>query len=92
MSEQSVLLGEVERAEKAKSILDSELVAEAIDKLRKTVVSEFLDTKSVDTDKLQMLALKRDVVEQFVNHFRQIIQTGKLASVQLSQSQGRKQK
>ncbi len=74
---------EVSQSQKAKEVLDNPSFKEAFDKLRNLYTTSLLNTGTNETETREKLWLAYQVLGKVEQHFREIIDTGKLASKQL---------
>ena len=74
---------EVSQSQKPKEVLDNPSFKEAFDKLRDLYSTSLLNTGTNETETREKLWLAYQVLGKVEQHFREIIDTGKLASKQL---------
>lgn len=85
MDEQQQLETEVERARQAREITEHPLWAEAFDAYRKRLMDEWAASPARDTDGREKLWLMVKTASAVERHLAEILETGKLASIQLEQ-------
>tara|TARA_R110002020_G_scaffold159981_1_gene344241 strand:+ start:20630 stop:20887 length:258 start_codon:yes stop_codon:yes gene_type:complete len=73
----------VSQSQKAKEVLDNPSFKEAFDKLRNLYSTSLLNTGTNETETREKLWLAYQVLGKVEQHFKEIIDTGKLASKQL---------
>ena len=83
MDEQQQLETEVERARQAREITDHPLWAEAFDAYRKRLMDEWAESPARDTDGREKLWLMVKTASAVERHLAEILETGKLASIQM---------
>ena len=77
------LLVEQDRGARAAGILREPLVVEAFEELRKTYVDGWSGSDPSDTDFREQCFHLLKALEAFEQHFQSVVETGKMASVQL---------
>ena len=75
---------ERQRGEKAKLLLDEPLFKEAFEVLKQEYQNALLATKHNEDEERKILWLAYHLTDKVENHFRTVMDTGKLASVQLN--------
>ena len=85
IDEQQQLETEVERARQAREITEHPLWAEAFDAYRKRLMDEWAASPARDTDGREKLWLMVKTASAVERHLAEILETGKLASIQLEQ-------
>ena len=75
---------ERQRGEKAKLLLEEPLFKEAFDLLKEEYQSAMFQTKHNDDDVRKALWQAFHITDKVENHFRTVMETGKLATVQLN--------
>ena len=83
MDEQQQLETEVERARQAREITEHPLWAEAFDAYRKRLMDEWAASPARDTDGREKLWLMVKTASAVERHLAEILETGKLASIQM---------
>ena len=78
------LESERSRGEKAKLLLDEPLFKEAFEVLKQEYQNALLATKHHEDEERKILWLAYHLTDKVENHFRTVMDTGKLASVQLN--------
>jgi len=81
--EKTKLYQEQSQANKAKSILENELFQESIDKLKKLYTESLFNTGAAETNTREKLWMAYQIVGKVEQHFKELVETGKLASKQL---------
>jgi hypothetical protein len=81
--EKTKLYQEQSQANKAKSILENELYQESIDKLKKLYSESLFNTGAAETNTREKLWMAYQIVGKVEQHFKELVETGKLASKQL---------
>jgi|TARA_Y100000389_G_scaffold37566_1_gene31878 hypothetical protein len=81
--EKTKLYQEQSQANKAKSILENELFQESIDKLKKLYSESLFNTGAAETNTREKLWMAYQIVGKVEQHFKELVETGKLASKQL---------
>ena len=76
---------ERQRGEKAKLLLEEPLFKEAFDLLKEEYQSAMFQTKHNDDDVRKALWQAYHITDKVENHFKTVMETGKLATVQLNQ-------
>ena len=81
------------RSSQAKQILQNELFKESFETLKKIYSEALLDRTSVNENEArEKLWIAYQVVGKVEQHFKEILETGKLAEKQLSNFQNNKEK
>jgi|TARA_R110000803_G_scaffold38371_2_gene82869 hypothetical protein len=75
---------ERQRGEKAKLLLDEPLFKEAFELLKTEYQTAMFQTKHNDDDVRKALWQAFHITDKVENHFRTVMETGKLATVQLN--------
>jgi len=81
--EKTKLYQEQSQANKAKSILENELYQKSIDKLKKLYSESLFNTGAAETNTREKLWMAYQIVGKVEQHFKELVETGKLASKQL---------
>ena len=81
--EQGKLNQEITQSNKAKEILDNTLFQESFEKLKNLYSTSLLNTGSNEGEKKKKLWLAYQVLNKVEQHFKEILETGKLASKQM---------
>lgn len=79
------LNNELYRGEKAKAILESEIFKDTIAKIQQKAFDDFAECDPSDVDKLRECRLMLSANANFVRQLIVVMNTGKLAAVQLEQ-------
>ena len=74
---------ELERGNKAKAILESDLFQESFDLLKADYINEWENSKLSETDQRERLYYMVANLDDVKLHFQTVLETGKLASKQL---------
>jgi hypothetical protein len=82
---QSKLSKEVSRGEKAKLLLDEPLFKEAFEMLKAEYKDALLQTKHDEDAVRKVLWHAYHITDKVENHFRTVMETGKLAATQINQ-------
>ena len=77
------LESEVWRGNDAKRIMDDRLVREALEDIASRIIEEWRKTPVRDVELREKLWMMYNVHHSFIDRFREHIETGKLASLQL---------
>mgnify|MGYP001242704739 FL=1 len=85
MMDNNKLETERQRGEKAKLLLEEPLFKEAFDLLKEEYQSAMFQTKHNDDDVRKALWQAYHITDKVENHFKTVMETGKLATVQLNQ-------
>ena len=85
MDEESRLLAEQERARQAQELAEHPLFKEALATYRERLMKEWSDSPARDTEGREKLWLMQKTVAVVESHLKQLMETGKLASLQLEQ-------
>ena len=87
------MLKELSRSSQAKQILQNELFKESFETLKKIYSEALLDRTSVNENEArEKLWIAYQVLGKVEQHFKEILETGKLAEKQLSNFQNNKEK
>lgn len=78
--EEDKLEADARRGQRAKSILEDDLVVHALATMREATREAFFTGKGADADDRERLWLMGQMVERFEEHFRSLIAEGKLAA------------
>ena len=81
--EQGKLNQEVTQSNKAKEILENTLFQESFNKLKNLYSTSLLNTGSNEGETREKLWLAYQVLNKVEQHFKEILETGKLASKQM---------
>jgi hypothetical protein len=91
--DQDKRLKELSRSSQAKQILQNELFKESFETLKKIYSEALLDRTSVNENEArEKLWIAYQVLGKVEQHFKEILETGKLAEKQLSNFQNNKEK
>ncbi len=85
MDEESRLLAEQERARQAQELAEHPLFKEALQQYRERLMQEWSDSPIRDTEGREKLWLMQKTVAVVERHLVELMETGKLASMQLEQ-------
>lgn len=85
MSDESQLLREVERASKARAVMESVIVKEALETIERDTLALWEQTGSRDTDARERLWMFYVVSRKFRNTLQQVMETGRMAELQLQE-------
>lgn len=85
MDEESRLLAEQERARQAQELAEHPLFKEALTAYRERLMQEWSESPARDTEGREKLWLMQKTVAVVESHLKQLMETGKLASLQLEQ-------
>lgn len=83
--EETRLLAEQERARQAQELAEHPLFQEALQQYRERLMQEWADSPARDTEGRERLWLMQKTVGVVESHLRQLMETGRLASLQLAQ-------
>lgn len=76
---------EISRGQRAAEILDNDLYIEAFDTLKTRLMNQWADSPARDKEGRESLWLMTKLLESVQAHLNEIMQTGKIARVQLEQ-------
>lgn len=76
---------EAMRGEEAKRLLENELYREAFDMLNQSIISKWLAAPIRDREGMHELKLMAKVLQDVESYLAQIVNTGKMAEMQLEQ-------
>lgn len=76
---------EISRGQRAAEILDSDLYIEAFDMLKTRLMQQWAESPARDKEGRESLWLMTRLLENVQGHLAEIMQTGKMARVQLEQ-------
>lgn len=82
---------ELDRANKAKALLESEMLKEILDTLERDTIDLWEQTPSRDNEAREKLWMFYVVTRKFRNTLLKAIETGKMAEIQLAEKRGLKQ-
>ena len=85
MTDEYQLINEIERARQAQELIEHPLFVEAFETYRERLMKEWADSPARDTDGREKLWLMTKLLNGVENHLKELMQTGKLASLQLEQ-------
>ena len=85
MDEESRLLAEQERARQAQELAEHPLFKEALATYRERLMHEWAESPARDTEGREKLWLMLKTAEAVERHLVELMETGKLASIQLEQ-------
>lgn len=85
--EEGRLMVEIERARQAQDLIEHPLFKEALEMYRQRLQQEWADSPARDTEGRERLWLMQKTVSVVEGHLRTLMETGKLASIQLQQRQ-----
>lgn len=88
MSDEAQLRAELERASKARAVMDSPIVKEALEMIERETLAVWEQTPSRDTDARERLWMFYVITKKFRNTFQQAMETGRMAELQLQQKEG----
>ncbi len=83
MAEDDQLYREIDRARQAQELIEHPLLREALDTYRQRLQAEWSASPARDTEGRERLWLMVKTVEVVEQHLKELIETGKLATVQL---------
>ena len=83
--DKSKLTSEVSRGEKAKLLLEDQLIKESFETLKSEFQQAILNTKHNEDDARRALWQAYHLTDRVENHFRTVMETGKLAATQINQ-------
>lgn len=89
MDEEQRLRLEVERAQQAAQVLEHPLFREAMDAYKQQIMTNWAESPARDTEGREKLWLMLKTAEGVERHLTELMQTGRLASIQLEQRQTR---
>ena len=81
--EQAKLQQEINQSNKVKDLLNNPLLQESFDKLKNLYSTSLLNTGSNEGETREKLWLAYQVLNKVEQHFKEILETGKLASKQM---------
>jgi hypothetical protein len=84
MPDEIALQKQVNRAQKAGSLLESELLKEAFDELEKSYIAFWRQTKPEDQLAREKAFIAINIVGKVRDHLHAVVQNGKLASAELN--------
>lgn len=73
------------RGEKAKRILEDEIVKDAFSKIEQNIIDKWREAKTTDFESQQHCKMMLTVFENFRAHFQAVINDGKIAEDKLSE-------
>lgn len=85
LDEETRLLAEQERARQAQELAEHPLFKEALQLYRERLMKEWSDSPARDTEGREKLWLMQKTVAVVERHLVELMETGKLASIQLEQ-------
>ena len=85
MDEESRLLAEQERARQAQELAEHPLFKESLATYRKRLMTQWAESPARDTEGREKLWLMLKTAEAVERHLVELMETGKLASIQLEQ-------
>ena len=83
--DKSKLTSEVSRGEKAKLLLEDPLIKESFETLKSEFQQAILNTKHNEDDARRALWQAYHLTDRVENHFRTVMEPGKLAATQINQ-------
>ena len=83
--DKSKLTSEVSRGEKAKLLLEDPLIKESFETLKSEFQQAILNSKHNEDDARRALWQAYHLTDRVENHFRTVMETGKLAATQINQ-------
>lgn len=83
---------DMNRADRAKRILEDEMVRDALSSMRSSITEKWESSKESDTEGRERAFRMLHALNEFERYFTTIIQTGKYATAELSRIQKLKQK
>lgn len=92
MDEESKLLVEIDRARQAQELIEHPLFAEAMEKYRNRLMDEWAASPARDKEGREHLWLMVKTVGVVEGHLKELMETGKLASIQLEQKRSAMQR
>lgn len=92
MSEDEKLRGEVERARMAAELSEHPLFREALDGYKDRLTREWAASPARDTEGRERIWLMLRTAEAVEAHLRELMETGKLASIQIEQKRSLKER
>lgn len=87
LSDEQRLIGEMERARQASDVLDHPRFKEAFEVYRQRLNDEWAASPSRDMEGREKIWLMQKSLNAVEDHLKELIQTGKLASIQWEQKQ-----
>lgn len=81
---------QVRRGEQAARILSEPLVVEAFELIRANLVDKFFDTKESDSELRERVFRMNLACREFERYFREIIESGKMASFEIEEKKQRR--
>ena len=84
--EEHLLLTEQERARQAQELTEHPLFKEALDTYRQRLTNEWAASPARDTEGRERLWLMLKTADAVEGHLKQLMETGRLASLQLEQN------
>ena len=88
MDEEQRLIVEMERSRQANDVLEHPLFIEALNVYRNVLKDEWLNSPARDTEGRERIWVMQKTVEVVERHLREIMETGKLATIQWEQKRG----
>ena len=85
MDEESRLLAEQERARQAQELAENPLFKESLATYRERLMTQWAESPARDTEGREKLWLMLKTAEAVERHLVELMETGKLASIQLEQ-------
>lgn len=85
MDEETRLLLEAERARQAQDLIENPLFVEAVETYRQRLITEWTASPARDQEGRERLWLMQKTLDVVQQHLRELMETGKLASLQLEQ-------
>ncbi len=92
MRDENTLAAEMARGEKAKRILEDELVKEALQSMRKNLMTEWERSKVNDQKGREKVWLTLHVLNEFERALASHMETGKFAKIEMSKLQQMRKK
>lgn len=92
MSDEMQLLNEIERARLARDVTDSPVYKEAFESYRERLLQQWADSPARDIEGRERLWLMLKTAETVQSHLAELMQTGKMAAVQLEQLRTRRER
>lgn len=84
MEDEGLRRQEVDRAARAKRILEDDLFVEAIEAIKDEIMRDFANSSLNDDETRKTARLRLKALDDVVGKFKSCIQTGQMASTQLS--------
>ena len=78
---------ESQRGQNAEKLLGNELFAEAFDKLREAILTSIEEAPIRDKEGVHELKLMLKVLKDVKGHIIQVVETGKMASIQIMEQE-----